>query len=896
MRIAQTRAVAGPNVYSYRPVLIMQLHLDELTDRESCEFPGFSERLLALLPGVRTHHCAKGRTGGFVERLEEGTYFGHVVEHVALELTDLAGVGTYHGKTRAAGAAGVYNVVVEYSAEQGTEFLLRAAVGLVEALVKGESYPLAEKLDEARRIIARTELGPSTRAMVEAATRRGVPWARVGDGSLIQLGYGRHRRFIQAAMTCRTSAVAVDIASDKELTKRLLDEAAIPVPRGVLVADEGGAVEAFRELGAPCVVKPFDGCQGKGVSLNLRSDDQVREACRLALDHSPRAIVEELLRGRDYRVLVVNNKVVAASERVPAHIVGDGEHTVAELIEVVNRDPARGEDHDKSLTKVVIDDGLLECLKKQGLSLDDRPARGERVNLRECANLSTGGTARDVTDDVHPAVASMCERAARVIGLDVCGLDLILDDIAAPPAPGNGVVEVNAAPGLRMHTSPSEGRARDVGAAIIDSVYPPGAESRVPIISVTGTNGKTTITRMIAHAISMTGRTVGMTTTDGIWVGGACVERGDTTGPRSARAVLSDPAVEVAVLETARGGIVRGGLGYDWSDVAVMSNIRLDHIGQDNIRSLDDLLYVKSLVAERVKKGGTLVLNADDERLAQLMDIPRVKKVPKNVVYFSMHPLHVVVRRHLDAAGRAFLCDHGWVVEAEGKRRERVVRVADIPAAMGGAASYQIANALAAAAACRAHGLPREAVAAALKSFRAAEHNAGRANLYRVAGGYVLADYGHNPDAFEAVCRMAAQWEGRRVTGVVGVPGDRDDEVINQAGRVAARGFHRLIVKEDEDLRGRRPGEVAALLSRAARDEAPKRECRVVLDEAEALRTAVAEMRRGEVVVIFFEKFDAVRRVLDEHGAVPADRVEEMPAEVRASRRASAVGRRAVQA
>jgi cyanophycin synthetase len=892
MRTGKIRVIPGPNVYSYRPVLVMKLYLEELTGRESCEIAGFNERLLALLPGVRTHHCAKGRPGGFVERLEEGTYFGHVVEHAALEMMELVGVGTNHGKTRSAGGRGAYHVVVECQAEKGTEFLLRAAVELVAALVKGEPYPLEEALEEARRIVARTELGPSTRAIVEAAERRGVPWSRVGEGSLIQLGYGRHRRFVEAAMTSSTSAIGVDIASDKELTKTLLAAASIPVPQGVLVASEEEAVEAFSDLGAPVVVKPYDGCQGKGVALNLRTEREVRQAFRAAREYSSRVLVEELLQGRDYRVLVVGGKVTAASERVPAHVVGDGRHTVGELIEFENRNPERGEDHDKSLTKIKVDAAVTELLAKSGLSLEAIPAEGERVLLRECANLSTGGTARDVTALVHPEVARMCERAARIVGLDVCGLDLILDDIAEPPRPaGNGVVEINAAPGLRMHTSPSEGEARDVGRAIIEAVYPPGAPSRIPVISVTGTNGKTTITRMIAHAIAKTGKTVGMTTTDGIYIGGERILKGDTTGPRSARAVLSDPAVDVAVLETARGGIVRGGLAYDWSDVAVLSNIRLDHLGQDNIRSLDDLLYVKSLVAERVKEGGTLILNADDERLASLMDIPRVKRIPKNVVYFSLHPLHVLIRRHLDAGGRALLYDHGWIVEAEGAAYARVCRAADIPATMGGVASYQVANALAALAAGRAYGLSRDAVAAALKTFRAAEHNAGRGNLYRVAEGYVFVDYGHNPDAFEAVGRLAAAWEGRRVTGVVGVPGDRNDEVVEQAGRAAARAFHRLIVKEDKDLRGRRPGEVAELLRRAARDEVPGQECRVIHDETEAVRAAIAEMQPGEVVAVFFEKFEPVSRVLAEHQAAPADRVEELPA--RPARRVVSVRRTA---
>src|SRR5215813_2173226 len=623
MRVGDIRALTGPNVYSHHPVLSMRLYLDDLTGKESREFPGFNELLLELLPGLAKHRCCTRREGGFLERLREGTYFGHVVEHVALELTELAGVPVYHGKTRSAGEPGTYNVIIEYKAEEGTERLLRMAVEIVESLTsraKGGAFPLEMRLKEVRKLIARTELGPTTKAITRAATRRGIPWKRVGENSLIQLGYGKYRRFIQAAMTERTSAVAVDIASDKELTKILLRDAGIEVPYGILAQSEAEAVEALETIGAPVVIKPYNLSQGKGVSLNLTSPAQVAQAYRIAKQFATKVVVERQLVGRDYRALVIDGKVAAVSERVPAHVTGDGERTIAELVEAVNRHPARGEDHERPLTKIAIDPAMIEFMKRRDLTLNHVPKPDQVVYLRECANLSTGGTARDVTDLIHPQIAAMCERAAQTIGLDICGIDLILDDIARPLGPDNGIVEVNAAPGLRMHVSPSEGRSHDVGAAIIDMLYPGGATGRIPIISITGTNGKTTITRRVAHALSQKGMTVGMATTDGIYIGGELIIEGDTTGPRSAQTVLSDPSVEIAVLETARGGIVRGGLGYDWSDISVISNVRLDHVGQDGIETLDDLLHVKALVAERVRKGGTLILNADDERLVQLAD------------------------------------------------------------------------------------------------------------------------------------------------------------------------------------------------------------------------------------------------------------------------------------
>jgi cyanophycin synthetase len=877
MRVGEIRTLAGPNVYSHRPVLSMRLYLDDLAGKESRECPRFNELLLELLPGLANHHCCMEREGGFAERLREGTYFGHVVEHVALELTELAGVPVYHGKTRGAGEPGAYNIVIEYEAEEGTKRLLRMAAEIIESLrlqaKGGAAFPLERRLKEAREFIARSELGPTTKAITEAATRRRIPWKRVGGQSLVQLGYGKHRRFIQAAMTERTSAVAVDIASDKELTKILLRDAGIGVPSGMLAQSETEAIEALEAVGPPVVVKPYNMSQGKGVSLNLTTAEQVGQAYRVAKQYATKVVVERQLRGHDYRVLVVNGKVVAASERVPAHVVGDGERTIAELVEVVNSHPARGEDHERPLTRIAIDAPMMEFMKRRSLTLRHRPAPGEVVYLRECANLSTGGTARDVTDLIHPLVAAICERAARVIGLDVCGIDLILDDIASPPGPDNGVIEVNAAPGLRMHVAPSEGRSRDVGAAIIDMLYPGGATGRIPIISVTGTNGKTTITRMVAHALSQKGMTVGMATTDGIYIGGELVIEGDTTGPISAQTVLSDPSVEIAALETARGGIVRGGLGYDWSDVSVISNVRLDHVGQDGVETLDDLLYIKALVAERVREGGTLILNADDERLARLADDESIASPKKNIVYFSMRPPRALIERRLGSGGSAYLYKDGWIVESQGGDETRMVRASDIPVTLAGTASFNIANALAAAAACRAQGLSREEVAAALKGFRGDLHNAGRAGLFEIRGGYALLDYGHNPDAFTAVCQTASKWKARRVTGVIGVPGDRDDMIVEQAGRAAARGFQRIIIKEDRDTRGRRRGEIAGLLRRAVMIEAPGRDCRVALDEIAAMRMAIEEIEPGDIVVIFYEKLAPALSLLEQYGARPAQSV-----------------------
>jgi UDP-N-acetylmuramyl tripeptide synthase/D-alanine-D-alanine ligase-like ATP-grasp enzyme len=795
MRIVNTRLFPGPNLHSARPALRVGIEVGSSAGGASQEVPGFLDRLLDRLPGLRQHPCSGGRPDD-------------VLEQVVLALCRAAGVGADFVRVVPA-APGRRDILLGYDNRTVGRHLVQTAVDLVNAVAEGRPFPLDETLAEARRLVAGTELDPVTRAVVDAAERRGIPWSRVSDEGLVQLGQGKYRRLVRAAESDLTRSLAVGITRDKALTKSLLEQAAIPVPDGTVVRTAADAVEALLEdFKPPLVVKPLHGNQGRGLALGVTTPAAMSDAFARAAAISPAVLVEEQFAGREYQVLVVNGRVVAAAECVPA-----------------------------------------------------------------------GGPARDVTDEVHPEVGRVCERAARVLGLDVCGFDLIAPDLAHPlPAARAGIIGVKAAPDLRLQQHPGTGRARDVGAAILDMLYPPGTPAHVPIVAVTGTNGKTTVTRMIGHVVTAAGRSAGVTTTDGITLAGARVVAGDTTGSSSARLVLSDPRVEVAVLETARGGIVRRGLGYDWSDVAVLTNIQADHLGQDGVQTLDDLLHIKALVAERVREGGTLVLNADDERLARLPQSPRLAGVHRRVVYFALSPDNPVVRRHVAAGGTACVLEQGWLVELAGDSRRRVVPEAAILVTLGGAARFQTANALAATAACLALGLAPEQIAAGLAHFQGDGHNPGRTNLYEVGRGYVVVDYGHNPGAVAALCDLAASWSDRRVTGIFSAPGDRIAELSEQVARLAARGFDRLIVREDEDCRGRQPGEMAALLARVVRQEAPEKECRIILNECEALQTALQELEDGEVVVLFYDKDpEPALEVLRRFGARPASTLRPVP-------------------
>ncbi|HXW47436.1 MAG TPA: cyanophycin synthetase [Streptosporangiaceae bacterium] len=875
------RHLNGPNVFASSPVSVAGLELDELTCKETTDFGGFADRLTMLLPGLAGHHCAAGRPGGFLDAMTRGTYFGHVCEHVALELSGLAGREVHLGRTMWAGAEGRYDLMMECPPDEPDDSevpraLLELAIRVVQDVLAQLTPELHDDLARISAMAERERLGISTAALAAAARRRGVPVRRIGRGSLLQLGYGCHRQLVCAALTSQTSAVGVDIAADKKLSKQLLAAAGIPVPDGIVAWSPEEAAAAAEEIGGPVVVKPLGGSQGANVTIGVRTAAQAAAAYAKAAAAGDAVLVEAMLPGTDYRVLVIDGRVAAAAELRPASVTGDGEHTIGQLVAIANADPRRGRGHSRELTQMKLDAEAIGHLDALGLDDHSVPALGQLVTLRRNANLSTGGTSKDVTEKVHPEVADMCRRAAAVSGLDVCGVDLRLADIAAPltdpdghgrAGPG-GVLELNACPGLRMHLSPTEGTPRDVAGAVLDSLYPPGAQARIPVVSVTGTNGKTSTVRMVGHVLRQAGLRVGVACTDGVHIGGRLVYAADASGPRSAEMVLGDPGVEAAVLETARGGIVRRGLGYDQADVAVVTNISADHLGDDGIDDLDELIHVKALVAEEIREGGSVVLNADDPATAALADRAAVRRRAPVIRFFSLEEGNERILRHRQAGGRCYEVIDGQLTETEAGERRPVIAIDELPGAFGGKARHVVANALAAIAACRAVGVSAKEIRHGLASFTPEEANPGRGNIYRAAGSPVLVDYGHNAAALRATGQFVSDVWGGEPVAVVTLPGDRREDLLTQtAAEVAAR-FGKVVLYEDSDKRGREPGEMAGLIAAALRQARPGIQCQQAEDPAGALRAALS-MAGGAPVLFVYEKLAMAREALAAVGAQP---------------------------
>jgi cyanophycin synthetase len=857
LRVTRLRALRGPNYWRLAPVIACDVRLGPLESVRSAEAPGFNNRLLDALPSLYNHPCTVGKPGGFVERLRSGTHIPHILEHVALELQNLAGSDVGFGRVVASGDAGVWWVIVAYDEEDVGLQSMRHAVSLVRAALGGTAFDVESHVRELQDLYEHVRLGPSTWAIVEEARRRGIPVRRLNSRSLVQLGLGRNLRRIQATLTDHTSAIAIEIAQDKDDTKRVLEAIGLPVPHGAVAESADEAVSLAQEIGFPVILKPLDLSHGRGISPRLTDEAAVRAAWERASTYSPRVIVEQFAEGRDHRVLVIGGKIVAVAERVPAHVVGDGTRTIRQLIDHANLDPRRGPGHTKVLTRLECDDATIDVLARLGRTLDSVPNADEEVFLTTTANLSTGGTSIDRTDEIHPSNVTACEMAAGVVGLDIAGIDVITPDISVPfRENGAAIIEVNAAPGVRMHTHPTHGESRNIGAPIIDMLYPPGAPTTIPVLSVTGTNGKTTTVRLIAHIFRHTGKTVGFTTTDGVYLNNRLVIEGDMTGPFSANIILSNPTVDVAVLETARGGILRAGLGFEECDVAVVLNVSADHLGLGGINTLEQLADVKSVIAAVVKREGHAVLNADDPLVYGMRT-----RSPGDVVLFSTgdEADNPAIDDHLARAGVAVLVERDTFVVRRGKLRIPIAAVREVPLMMGGAARFQRGNILAAIGTAYVQGIRYDDIRAGLLSFFPSPSlTPGRLNLMRVGRGRLLVDYAHNAAAVAGLMELVMALDAGRRVGVITGPGDRRDEDLRELGRIAATLDH-VIVKEDNDRRGRAPGEIAQLVREGlVAGGLADSDIEIVADELAAVDRALALLDDRDIGVILADDVSAV--------------------------------------
>ncbi len=892
LEIVETRIYRGPNIWSYDPSIHLVVDLGSLEDHPTDRLPDFVDGLLEVLPGISEHSCSRGRRGGFVERLREGTWVGHVAEHVALQLQQEAGFDVRRGKTRGVpGHVGRYNIIYAYGDEHVGTTAGRLAVRLVNHLVQADpEFDFAAEMERFLLAAERTAFGPSTQAILDEAMARDIPWLRLNKYSLVQLGQGVHAQRIRATMTSRTSALAVDVAGDKDLTTRLLSAAGLPVPGSASVRTADGAVDAAARIGYPVVCKPLDGNHGRGVCLDLANEEELRAAFPVAVEQSRRGwvVIESFITGRDYRVLVVGGRMVALAERVPAHVIGDGTRTVRELVDDANADPRRGVGHEKVLTRITVDEKAEALVATQGLGMDDIPPEGTMVKLTLTGNMSTGGISIDRTFEAHPDNVEIAEEAARVVGLDVAGIDFISPDIAEPVREtGGAICEVNAAPGFRMHTHPTVGEPQYVAKPVVDLLFPPGAPSRIPIVAVTGTNGKTTTSRMIAHIFKGIGRKVGMTSTDGIVIDERLVIRADASGPKSARMVLQNPRVDFAVFEVARGGILREGLGYQRNDVAVVLNVAADHLGLRGVDTLEQLAEVKSVVVEAIPRDGFAVLNADDA-LVQAM---RRKAPSGRVVWFTMSVPGSETMQMVDdycrRGGRAVVLERSdlgeRIVIRHGRRSMPLAWTHLLPSTFGGKARFNVANAMAAAGAAFAAGAPLHDIRQGLRTFTTSYYQSpGRLNELDVNGVTVFIDYCHNAHGMRAlgdfVDRLAEdrdagpELERHRCIGVVAAAGDRRDDDIRELGAVAAQHFDTIVVREDTALRGRSAGQSAALvlegINAAVEDGARCRSAEVVLNELDSVGHALELANPGDIVVICVDKHADVVEELERRSHV----------------------------
>jgi cyanophycin synthetase len=868
MKILETSIFRGPNIYAKFPVIRHVVDIGVLEDWPSAKIgEDFITQLLDALPGLHEHGCSYREHGGFVRRLREdgGTWMAHIWEHMSIELQNVAGLNVTFGRTRGAGDVGVYNMVFQYEEEEVGLRASQLALDFIHNLLPDHLVENGERVtdfdytaerEQFIKAAQRKALGPSTASLVSAGIERDIPWMRLNEYSLIQMGHGKYQKRIQATITSETNYIATDLASDKKATNRILGDLGLPVPRQIEVRNVAETIRAAKRIGFPVVVKPLNGNHGNGISINLKTEEAVAEAFDFALKYNKRGnvvIVETFIHGLDHRMLVIDGKLEAVSKRVPGHIVGDGKTTAAELIEIVNSDPRRGVGHEKVLTRLELDKTAKDHLAEVGYTEDSIPTVGEIVYLRSTANLSTGGTAVDVTDVVHPDNRNMAERAIKAIGLDIGGVDFLSADISQSYKDnGAGVCEVNAAPGFRMHVAPSEGKPRDVAGAVMEMLFPAGTPSRVPIASITGTNGKTTVSRMVAHIHKLSGNTVGLATTDGVYIDGNLTVKGDLTGPRAAQMILRDPTVDAAILETARGGLLRSGMGYERCDVGAVLNIDADHLGLKGIETIEDLARVKRIVVEVATD--TAVLNADDELCLKMAGHTQAE----NICYITMNANHPLVREHVRLGGRAVVLEQGMnghmITIYEKSSNIQLMWTHLIPATMDGKAMHNVQNAMFAAAICFSMDKSLEDIRQGLRTFTTSYFQApGRLNVFEEHPFKVILDYGHNPAAIEAMTKLCTQLDpkGRKILSF-SMPGDRRDEDIITAAQVVAGNFDHYICRADDGRRGRGETEVPDLLrATLIENGVPAENISVVPNEIDATNVALEMCETDDLLLLF---------------------------------------------
>ncbi len=822
MRIIEIKVLKGPNYWSIRRQKLIQVKLDleDMEQRPTNSITGFGQRLEKLFPTMYEHRCSVGEPGGFFQRVEEGTWMGHVIEHVALELQTLAGMDTGFGRTRGTGKEGEYYVVFSYMEEDAGVYGARAAVRIVQSLVDDAPYNLAEDIQQLREIREDTRLGPSTGCIVDEAMKRGIPFIRLNKQSLVQLGYGVHQKRIRATIASTTSSIAVDIACDKEETKNLLEAAEIPVPRGVIIRSEEGLQDAIERISYPIVLKPIDGNHGKGATTNINNWQQAIVALAAAQKYSRSVICEKFIVGYDFRVLVVNYKFICAALRTPASVTGDGVHSIQWLVDETNMDSRRGFGHEKVLTQIKVDDFTKKMLDEKEYTLETVPPKGELVLLKPTANLSTGGTSTDVTDEVHPVNIFLAERIAKIIGLDICGIDIMAPDLRLPITDNGGaVLEVNAAPGFRMHIEPSEGLPRNVAEPVVDMLYPKGSNGRIPIIAITGTNGKTTTTRLTAHIVKTAGYKVGYTTSDGVYIQNQMMMKGDCTGPLSSLFVLKDPTVDFAVLECARGGILKSGLAFSNCDIAVVTNVTADHLGLGGIDNLEQMAKVKSVVPETVFKHGFAILNADDDLVYGMRT-----GLDCNIALFSMDENNPRIKQHCADGGMAAVYENGYISLLKGNWKIRIEKVTEIPLTFGGKAIHNIMNTLPAVLSTYLfRNIKVEDIRLALQTFIPSPvQTPGRLNMFHFKHFQFLVDFAHNPAGLQLLCDFVSKLDGSPKVGIISGTGDRRDDDIRELGRISARYFDEIIIRQDKNLRGRTAENIIILLVQGIDDTRSK--------------------------------------------------------------------------